>query len=327
MKTVAFFNNKGGVGKTSLVYHLAWMYADLGLNVLAVDLDPQSNLTASFLSEDRLEELWPEEGAHKGTVFGAIQPLKEGTGDILEAHVEELHPGLGLLVGDLGLSGFEDELSAQWPKCGDGDPRAFRVETAFWRIIQQAGSARGADVALIDVGPNLGAINRSAMISSDYVVMPLAPDLYSIQGLRNLGPTMREWRKLWQSRINSAPPTLGFALPRGDMEATGYVVLQHSVRLDRPTKAYDRWMEKIPAVYYSAVLGQEWHDFYGNMHCLATLKHFRSLMAMAHEAGKPIFHLRSADGAIGSHAQRVQEALVVFRNLAKSIADRIGLGL
>ncbi|MCY4627654.1 MAG: ParA family protein, partial [Acidobacteria bacterium] len=42
MKTVAVFNNKGGVGKTSLVYHLAWMYAELGSNVLVADLDPQA---------------------------------------------------------------------------------------------------------------------------------------------------------------------------------------------------------------------------------------------------------------------------------------------
>jgi len=45
MKAVAFFNNKGGVGKTSLVYHLAWMYADLGLSVVAADLDPQASST------------------------------------------------------------------------------------------------------------------------------------------------------------------------------------------------------------------------------------------------------------------------------------------
>lgn len=38
MKTIAFFNNKGGVGQTSLVYHLAWMYADLGVSVVAADL-------------------------------------------------------------------------------------------------------------------------------------------------------------------------------------------------------------------------------------------------------------------------------------------------
>ena len=56
MKTIAFFNNKGGVGKTTLVYHLSWMYAELGYSVVAADLDPQANLSAVFLSEDRLEQ-------------------------------------------------------------------------------------------------------------------------------------------------------------------------------------------------------------------------------------------------------------------------------
>ena len=57
MNTIAFFNNKGGVGKTSLVYHLAWMYAELGLSVIAADLDPQANLTSMFIDEDQLATL------------------------------------------------------------------------------------------------------------------------------------------------------------------------------------------------------------------------------------------------------------------------------
>lgn len=57
MKTIAFFNNKGGVGKTTLVYHIAWMLAELGQRVLAADLDPQANLSSMFLEEERLEEL------------------------------------------------------------------------------------------------------------------------------------------------------------------------------------------------------------------------------------------------------------------------------
>ena len=51
---IAFFNNKGGVGKTSLVYHLSWMYSEIGLKVLSSDLDPQANLTSAFLDDDRL---------------------------------------------------------------------------------------------------------------------------------------------------------------------------------------------------------------------------------------------------------------------------------
>ena len=54
MKCITVFNNKGGVGKTSLVYHLAWMYDELDYNVLVADLDPQANLTSMFLDDDEL---------------------------------------------------------------------------------------------------------------------------------------------------------------------------------------------------------------------------------------------------------------------------------
>ena len=61
MTTVAFFNNKGGVGKTSLVYHLAWMLRELGGRVIAADLDPQANLTGMFLDETGSER-WTRMG-------------------------------------------------------------------------------------------------------------------------------------------------------------------------------------------------------------------------------------------------------------------------
>ena len=55
---LTFFNNKGGVGKTSLVYHMAWMFSEMGKRIVAIDLDPQANLTSAFLPEDQLEALW-----------------------------------------------------------------------------------------------------------------------------------------------------------------------------------------------------------------------------------------------------------------------------
>jgi len=174
---ISFFNNKGGVGKTTMVYHLAWMFSDMGFRVIAADLDPQGNLTASFLDEDRLEHVLPDNG-HPLTIFGAIQPLKQGTGDITDSHVEIVGDRLGLIWGDMALSTFEDDLSEVWPKCLAGDPRAFRIMSAFWRITQIAGKKHGANVILVDLGPNLGAINRAALIASDFVVIPLGPDLF-----------------------------------------------------------------------------------------------------------------------------------------------------
>jgi cellulose biosynthesis protein BcsQ len=249
MKTIAFFNNKGGVGKTSLVYHLAWMYADLGLNVIAADLDPQANLTSMFLDDDRLEEIWAQDG-HACTLYGAFQPLLEGTGDVTAPHLEDIAPGLRLVVGDLALSAAEDELSSQWPDCLDRKPRAFRVLSGLWRILMAAAENAGAELVLIDVGPNLGALNRAVLVAAQEVVIPLAPDLYSLQGLRNLGPTLRRWRSEWTERLHRLPVAIsGLALPSGDMHPAGYVVLQHAVRLDRPVKAYSRWMARIPQEY------------------------------------------------------------------------------
>lgn len=329
MKTIAFFNNKGGVGKTSLAYHLSWMFAELGLPVVAADLDPQANLTSMFVDDDRLEALWPE-GAHTKTVFGAIQPLLEGTGDIASPHVESITEHIGLLVGDLALSTSEHELTSQWPDCLDRKPRAFRVLSAFWRVLEQAAQERGASVVLVDVGPNLGAINRAALIAAEHVIIPLAADLYSLQGLRNLGPTLRRWRDEWSER-RPRNPVEGLSLPPGQMMPAGYVLMQHAVRLDRPVKAYDRWMARIPAVYREAVLNEPAVEVSlavrDDPHCLATLKHYRSLMPLAQEARKPMFFLKPADGALGGHAKAVQDCYQDFRVLAQTISDRCGVQL
>ncbi len=328
MKTLAFFNNKGGVGKTSLVYHLAWMYGDLGLQVLAADLDPQANLTSMFVDEDRLESLWPESD-HRQTAFGALEPLIGGTGDIRTAHVEEIEASLGLVVGDLALSSSEEELNREWPSSLDRKERAFRVLSAFWRMLEEAARGREAEVVLIDVGPNLGAINRAVLIAAEHVVIPLAPDLYSLQGLRNLGPTLRRWREEWKER-RPRNPVQQLSIPEGAMQPAGYVVLQHAVRLDRPVQAYAKWMGRIPQVYREAVLDETPSPRVRvdkDPHCLATLKHYRSLMPLAQEARKPMFFLKPADGAIGGHAAAVQDCYRDFLVLAKRIADKCGIAL
>ena len=334
---IAFFNNKGGVGKTSLVYHLTCMYSDLGLRVVAADLDSQANLTAAFLDEDQLEFLWPD-GEHPNTIFGCIQPLRRGVGDIARPHIEEVSDdgqitlfdsSIGLIAGDLLLSSFEDALSEAWPKCLDRDERSFRVMSAFWRIMQEAATDHKADVMLMDLGPNLGAINRSALIAADYVVVPLSPDIFSLQGLHNLGPALRRWREDWYERLKKNPaPDL--PLPQGVMKPIGYVVLQHTVRMDRPVKAYDRWIARIPGAFRQSVLNEKKTSnpaILQDPYNLALLKHYRSLMPLAQEAHKPMFHLKPADGAIGSHLQSVKSAYVDFEKLARTIARHTGIPL
>lgn len=323
MKTVAFFNNKGGVGKTSLVYHLAWMFAEQGVSVLAVDLDPQANLTSLFLEEKRLEKLWA--GAeHPETIYGALRPIIRGLGDVTTPHVEHFRENLGLIAGDLGLSRFEDRLADAWPRCHHRDEAAFRTVTAFHRAME-LGAADEKELVLIDVGPNLGAINRAALIAADFVVTPLAPDLYSLQELQNLGPALREWQELWNELLPKA--TSDLSMPKGSMSAIGYVVMQHGIRDSRPVKVYQRWLDKIPSAYAHAVLNQNTSAVVGDdKNKLALLKHYRSLMPLAMEAHKPIFHLKPSDGAIGAHVEAVSNCYQDFLELAKAISLRIGIG-
>jgi cellulose biosynthesis protein BcsQ len=323
---IAFFNNKGGVGKTTLVYHLAWMFADLGVSVLAADLDPQANLTAAFIEEDIQESFWGT-GEHDGTIYQWIQPLLRGTGDIAEAYPIMIVDDLFLMAGDLLLSGFEDELSSQWPRALGGEERAFRVQSALWRVMQDAATRSSSRLILMDLGPNLGAINRAALLAADHIVVPLAPDLFSLQGLRNLGPAFKRWRRDWQDRLDRKPEMV-IGLPAGQLPLLGYVVQQHSVRLDRPVKAYDKWIHRIPGDYREFVLSERrlsQISVENDPYSLGMLKHYRSLMPMAQEARKPMFHLKPADGAIGAHLQSAEEARKDFEALAKALIAKAKL--
>jgi cellulose biosynthesis protein BcsQ len=332
--TLTFFNNKGGVGKTTLVYHLSWMFAELGLTVLVVDCDPQANLTAAFLDEETLISLWDtEQNAASATIFEAIKPLME-VGDISPAQARQIVPNLHLIAGDLGLSAFEDELSGQWSKAlsEDSAKRAMLVVSAFWRVAQEAGAKLGAQLIVFDVGPNLGAINRSVLISSDYVVVPLAADLFSLQGLRNLGPALEKWCRGWKERCERIKD-IKYPLPAGRAQPIGYVALQHQERLSRPVQAYVSWLKRIPAEYRNQLLGgkeknrQPLPAIKDDENCLALLRHYKSLIPFAQEARKPIFKLRAADGAIGSHVTSVARAYKDFDTLAHKILERIGLSL
>lgn len=321
--TIALFNNKGGVGKTTLAYHLAHMLARLGYPVVAADLDPQANLTSAFFDEERMERLWDGEGS---TILTAVDPLIRGIGDVELVDATPIDERLWLLPGNLGLSRFEDGLSEAWPKCFIGDEASLRRTSAFHRVMRHAAEEVGAVAVVIDVGPNLGAINRAALLAADHLVIPLAADLFSLQGLRNLGPAVRNWRQNWQDQAVPRAPA-GLDIPPGAMRPLGYVVLQHAVRLDRPVKAYERWFGRIRPEFAGSVLGQDDDDTSADPYSLGSLRNYRSLMPMAQDARKPMFDLRAADGALGSQGRLVQICFEEFKAFAERVAQRAALPL
>ena len=324
MKIVCFFSNKGGVGRTSLVYHLAWKMAECGYRVLVADLDPQASLSAMFLGEDELGEMLEGNDTIR-TVYQAVKPLT-ATGDVEQIIPRKLDDRLSLLPGDIGLAEFEGASSQSWTEClEEHEIRPFYVVTAFYRLLMQGAIASRADVVLVDLAPNFGAINRSVLLAADHVVVPVGADHSSLHGLRTLGPALAAWREEWGQRrqhFESNHAGADLALPAGAMAAAGYITTQRS---EYAGKVDDRWLARVPEVYLREVCGDASTavpTLADDRNCLARIRHYRSLMPMAHEARKPMFQLTPADGAIGSLFYAARDCGEDFRKLAEAIAER-----
>jgi len=326
VKTIAFFNNKGGVGKTTLIYHLAAMYANLGVRVVAADFDPQANLTAMALP---LEALAAIEDDQLSSIYDVVAPVISGEASVAP-QVYEVAENFGLILGDLELSFVEDALSTAWAETRNDSPlvrrRGMRGSIALAQAVRDAGKSYGADLALIDVGPNLGAINRAALLGADYVVVPVAPDIFSLKGLTNVGNGLQAWRTGWASRIRDVPlPPAGW--PTGQMQPLGYVVSRFTIYKGDQAKHFRRWINRVPEVFHRDILNDDFPapaTVEEDDASLAWLKDYHSLMAMAHERRKPVFQLKPADGAIGGHQNAVRSAYADFYALAHVIADRVG---
>jgi cellulose biosynthesis protein BcsQ len=325
MKILAFFNAAGGIGKTTLIYHLAWMFSDLGVRTLAVDLDPQSALSFHFLPPEKLRELW--EGKKRGqTVAGA---LEEGWGSRVAPH-EELAKDLALLPGDPELGLAEGALETQWARSREGDAAGLRAATAIFRLVQKAGDELGAGIALLDLSPSLGPLNRCALLAADHVILPVVPSLFSARSLEVTAEALERWRGEWRECLASADPA-STVLPPGLFKTDGYVVIPDPMgRRYHAARAAEAALRRaaIPGLFraeFKRGSGEAVTSLEEDPYCLGRPRYYGGLVPMALEAGKPIFHLKPADGAIGAHTAAVADCRRDFRRLTRKILQAINL--
>jgi cellulose biosynthesis protein BcsQ len=329
MRSFVLFNNKGGVGKTTLTFNIAHMLARTGWRTVVLDFDPQSNLTAIFLDDDRLENLWASDAGDARTVAGCLDLVRRGRGDLRTPELLAVADNLWLLPGSLFLSRFEQTLAEEWAKTGTGaNERALDVTCSLAQLTRKAADLVDADYLLMDVGPALGALNRAALLGCDAVIIPVAPDLFSLQGLRNIGPTLHEWRSDWQRVLEQAgrrsdPPSL----PRHLFHPVGYIVQQHLARADRPVRGYRDWAAKVPSHFAEYVMREPSPGpevaMENDPHRIGSLKHYASLVPLAQTARKPLFDLKPADGAGGGQALAVRRCREEFERLVVEIRRRL----
>ncbi len=332
MRAIVFFSNRAGVGTTTLAFNIAHILAGRGVRVVVLDFDPQCAISAIFLDAPRLFEIWEDRGSD-GTVTGCLEPVRRGKGDVLLPRLEQVADGLWLLPGHLALSRFEQTLAEEFAKTlATDNERALDVTTSLDLLSNLAADQVAADIMIMDLGPSLGALNRAALLACDQVVLPVAPDLFSLQGLRNAGPTLREWRLDWGTvRERGFAGSPREALPPHDFLPLGYMVQQHLARADRPVAGYARRKENIPAEYRKYVLneapGPSAVSFEHDAHCLALIPHYASLVPIAEQARKPIFDLKQADGIGSGQIQAVARCRDNFDQIGSTLLERLGIDL
>lgn len=328
-KIVSIFNNKGGVGKTTYMFHVASLLADEGKSVLMVDMDAQCNLSAYCLTDSELERSWSPRG---NSIWRAVEDVYRGIGDIRKRQPSEIgdYPvPLHLIPGDILLSNFEDSLGDSWSSAKGGAEPALRVQTALYRYIHFVAMKTKADIVMVDLGPNLGALNRAVLGASDYFIVPMSPDLFSIRGTLNLGNKLLLWNKEWQ-QCREAWKGDGLILPSGKPKFLGYVMQQHNVRQSASgmTQGWSIFGDQIEnAVYENIVqklspIGQtiEWDDDNWN---LGKIPNLHSLIPYSQDARKPVFECTADDGLRGAHISKAKDSKELFMPIVGVLLDVI----
>lgn len=255
VKIISVFNNKGGVGKTTLTFHLAHALAEMGHKVLLVDLDPQCNLTIYCMPVEVIQELWDAEVSYidepgfgetrksvsakefkalaskTRTMHFLLKPAEEGTGEL-----ETLPPphslaqNLDLIPGRLTLHMFEEMVARRWSEAFVGQPLALRTLSEIRRLIHEYADQHNYDYAIVDTSPSLGPLNKVVLSTVDAFLIPCAPDLFSLYGVRNIGNSLTRWHAELKTLYSLISPNRRPHLPKDFVRFLGYTIYNAKLR-------------------------------------------------------------------------------------------------
>lgn len=171
-RIIAIANQKGGVGKTTTAINLSACLADKGKKVLAVDMDPQGNMTSGL-------------GLDKESIEKTVYDMIIGESDIEEVLQKEAMENLDVLPTNIDLSAAEIELI-------DVENKEFIVRNYIQKIRDNY------DFVIIDCPPSLSMLTINAMTTADSVLVPIQCEYYALEGLSQLIHTV----ELVKDRLN-----------------------------------------------------------------------------------------------------------------------------
>lgn len=332
MKSIVIFNNKGGVGKTTFLCNLAsFLTLKKGRRVLVVDADPQCNATIYSLVEKTIADLYVKK--QRETIDTFLDPLRRGKG-YLNGNFSRLKSprfGFDIIPGDPNLALSEDLLASDWQAGSSGDPRGLQTTLVFGDVLLRF---QEYDYIFFDVGPSLGAINRAVLISSDFFIMPMSSDIFSIMAINNISLALNKWKRGFEKGLeeykneHGTPYTLGDNSINWRLQFAGYVTQQYTAKqvrgIRQPVSAYERIISQAPkriksdlVIPFSSLPSEINYS-------LGDIPNLHSVVPLSQTAHAPIFELKSADGVVGAHFTKVKDTERIYKKIAQRLIENIG---
>lgn len=363
-KVISLFNHKGGVSKTTTVFHLGWKMASLGKRVLIVDADPQCNLTGLTLGLEDYDSLFAFYDSKQNTdIFNSLAPtfaIESSTASQLTgktAVAKTKNENLFILAGNIRFSEIDIQIATALTSSGT-IPVLRRFVGAINKLIRDIAKQYEFDVVLVDMSPSVSATNQCILMGSDYFIIPISPDFYCYQAIDSLSNVLPRWsadiagfRTAGDdySLPKDPPKMLGFV----SQNYRGYTTDQNDDGSDQKTmsKAYKDWLEKIKTIATDRLVpklkesGMVIDDdtfkkfvTYDTPYHLAGVQNFSGLIPVSQRLSKPIYELTQQEGNwTGARWKwqdkngkehgikiNIENADAVYGNLAESILKMIG---
>lgn len=342
MISISMFNNKGGVGKTTLTCNIASYFARrMNLRVLVVDCDPQCNATQLIMGEEFATDFyWKKKDKQSvTTIRDVLSPIEDG-----DSHIsQDVQPILGsknrfsvdLLPGHPGFSIIEDRLGAAWHDLLGGDIGGIRKTN--WNSSLAKVLTERYDVVLYDLGPSLGSINRCVLIGCEYFLTPMGADIFSILGIRNIASWISHWLDLYRSGLALSEQRTPGRLSEYEIAPDpgiangylGYTMQQYIAKSKEgqriPTARYENIIKLVPTVIEESLSRYLKSGLDVQKAHLGDVPHLYSLIPLAQSVAAPILALKSADGLVGSQYKQRDDYESIIESVSARIAENVNL--
>lgn len=249
---ISLFNHKGGVSKTTTAFNLGWMLAQKGKKVLLADCDPQCNLTGmvlGFKGSDDFAEIYNS---------GGVRNIRDGLAPAFESRPAPIQPvkcepivgqdNLHLIPGHIGLAEYEVTLGIAQELSGSLVTLQ-NLPGSFSHLFQLTAKEYDCDYIIVDMSPSLGPINQNLLMTSDYFIVPMSPDYFSVMATDSLANVLPKW-KAWANTAHATQvlQKATYPFPVVETKFLGTVVQKYRVREGTTASAaFQKWIDEIEA--------------------------------------------------------------------------------